>query len=303
MQWSWFGLRPSLELAWSFDAGGIVWRLVPSATGQILGEERRNEGKRASFFCLDEASGTTLWRDREFDEPWWIGIEAVAGGIAILHTYEKPDMPQHREMIAIDLRSGREIWREADAAFWFLSGTSVYGVRQQLGPRTVSELDLKSGKRIRSLDEGLPELGDLRKNADDSIQTGDISLPCPHVEGSDPDVDRILGRSILRTQGTTGVESLRLNDYLLVSFFIPTAGGEARQPEFVNRFRVIDLRNGRTLHDEVLAGAVPAPVPDTFYVRKGVVVSVRDLTSVRAHRLYHQMPDGAPPMTDTRSTR
>jgi len=285
MQWSWFGLRPSLELAWSFDAGGNVWRLIPTATGHILGEVRKHEEKRASYFCLDEASGRTLWRDRAFDEPWWIGIEAVAGEVVLLHTYEKPDMPQHRSMIAIDLRSGREVWREADAAFWFLSGTSVYGVREGLGSRSALEIELRSGERIRSVDETLAELGELRKNAAESMQMGEISLAAPYVPGSDPEIDRILSRSILRTHPTAGLESLRRNDYLLVSFFVPTGAAEGQRPQYANHFRIIDLRKGKTLHDEILARSVTAPVPDTFYVKQGAVVSVKDLHVVQAHRL------------------
>ena len=285
MLWSWFGLRQSLELAWSFDAGGTVWRLIPTATGRILGEVRNQEEKRASFFCLDGASGKTLWRDRAFDEPWWIGIEAVAGDIVLLHTYEKPDMPQHRSMIAIDLRSAQELWREAEVTFWFLAGTSVYGVREGLGSRSALEIELRSGRRIRIVDETLAELGELRKNASQSLQTGEITLASPYAQGGDHELDRILSRSVLRTHGTAGLESLRLNDYLLVSFFVPTGAGEGQRPEFANHLRIIDLRKGKILHDEILARSVPAPVPDTFYVKDGTVVSVKDLCVVQAHRL------------------
>ena len=285
MRWSWFGVRPSLEMIWSFDAGGNVWRLIPTATGHIVGEVRRPDQRQTSFFCLDESSGKTLWRDRAFDEPWWIGVEAVAGEVVILHTYEKPDMPQHRAMIAFDLRSGRELWREPDAAFTFVSGTSVYGVRRQLGMSSVVEIDVRTGEVLRSLDEALPEFGELRKNAAHSIPMGEISLAAPYEPGSDPDCDRALNRSILRTQSATGLESLRMDDYLLVSFYVQTASREGQRAEFANHFRVVDVGSTKTLHDEILARSVPAAVPDTFYVRNKAVVSVKDLHIVRAHRL------------------
>ena len=287
MRWSWFGLRPNLERIWSFDAGANVWRLIPSATGHIVGEVRNHEKKQASFFCLDESSGRALWRDRTFEEPWWIGVEAVTGDVIILHTYEKPDMPQHRAMIAIDARSGLEIWREPDAAFVFLSGASVYGLRQQLGMRSVVELELRTGTLVRIFDETVPEFGELRSSATPSIDMGQIELAAPYEPGSDPACDSAVNRSILRNLAATGLESLRMDDYLLVSFFVQSAGGKGLRSEFENHFRVVDLGSGKTLHDEILARSVPAPVPDTFYVRHGAVVSVKDLHVVQAHRLSH----------------
>lgn len=80
------------------------------------------------------------------------------------------------------------------------------------------------------------------------------------------------------------MESLELDNYLLVSYFVRT-GDEQQRPAFDNHFRVVASANEKLLHDEVLAKSVPAPVPDTFYVRAGMVISIKDLTVLRAQIL------------------
>ncbi len=284
MSWWSLGRRSTLERRWTFEAGGTIWRMIPLASGKIVGEVRRQEEKRASFFCLDESTGQHEWKEREFDEPWWIGIEAAAYGILILHTYEKPDLPRHKAVIAVDAQTGRELWRMSEAAFWFLTTTHVYATTARIDATHVLEIDLISGAIVRSFGEDAPELVEARRAAVDHIQTGEIVLPAPFVRGSDPSLDERLRRAGVDLDMATGVESLKHDDYLLVSSFAPqgvTGGSTA----FDNQLQVLDLATGRLLHREFLARSVPAPVPDTFYVRGATVVSIKDLSILRAHNL------------------
>jgi len=284
VKWFWPGRRPSLKLHWAFEATGTIWRIVPLGSHHIVGEVRQHEQKRVSFFCLDEQTGHVEWKDRTFDEPWWIGIEAATHHMVILHTYEKPDLPQHREMIAVDLASGRELWRTSDVTFWFLTSTHVYGIQQRFESRVIQEIVLLTGEVVRSFDEMSPDLSRIRASAEANIQTGDIALPLPAVLGEESERNRRLARWCGDSREVTGVESLELDNYLLVSYYVRT-GDEQQRPAFDNHFRVIDSANEKLLHVEVLASSVPAPVPDTFYVRAGKVISIKDLTVLRAQIL------------------
>lgn len=284
----WLGRQPALEQRWSFDAQGAIWRIIPLATGQIIGEVRRREEQRVSFFCLEEQSGRLRWSDRELEEPWWLGIEAAAHGVVILHTYEKPDLPQHRDMIALEVESGRELWRLPEVTFWFLTEQHVYAYRRRFEANTVQEFSLLTGELSRSFEEDSEEVAAIYQSAQESLQTGNILLPIPSPVGEDPAVDRLLERSGLPPEGVAGVESLRLDDYLLVSYYVPGTG-DRRETVFQNHFRVLDVRTDTLIHQEVLARSVPAPVPDTFYVREGVVISVKELTLLQAL----QLPEGS----------
>ena len=303
MNWSWLRRRPSLERLWSFEASGSIWRIIPLESGRILGEVRLHQEKRASFFCLMEKTGAVAWKDREFDETWWIGIEAVARGILILHTYEKPDLPEHRGMIALDVETGRELWRVPDVTFWFLTENRVYAHRRSFEARVVQEIVLSTGELVHTLDDALPELAQIRRAAEESIQTGEIALPAPSTSGDDPLLDRFVTQWAGSEGGVTGVESLRLDDYLLVSYYLPTGAKEHQQPRFNNHFRVVDLRKQKLIHTEILASAVPAIVPDTFYVRDGAIISIKDLRTLRAEVLPAKSPKGPSRRQNTRSER
>jgi hypothetical protein len=280
-----FGRPPALDCRWSFEAPGDIWRIIPTASGQILGEVRLHQDKRVSFFCLEEKGGATLWEDRRFDEPWWIGIEAVFDGVLILHTYEKPDMPQHRDMIAVDLLTGGDLWKIKDVTYWFVAGSSVYSYRQQFESKAVYEHDIRTGELVRSFDESLPEFSAIRLKAQESFQTGPLTLPAPYAAGEDLMVDGQTERWIPPESLGMGVESLRHDDYLLMSYYEAKVRTRSGRPELDNSLRIVDLTKGTLIHDEILASSVPAPVPDTFFVREGKVISIKDLRSLRAHVL------------------
>jgi hypothetical protein len=303
MKWFKTRFRRSLVHRWSFEASGTIWRIVPLASGQILGEVRQHQEKKASFFCLDERSGTVAWKDREFDEPWWIGIEAVSKGTVIFHTYERPDMPVHHDMIAVDLQSGREQWRVPDVSFWFLTADRVYAYRPQLQTRIVQEIVLATGEVARTYDENSSELVGIRGGARENFEMGDILLPVPSQGGEDEELERFTAQWERAGGGVTGVESLRLDDYLLVSYYIRTSGAGEQKPQFDNHLCVVDLRRGTLVHREILASSVPAPSYDTFYVRNGAVISVKDLRYLRAQILPRADAESAPTISNSGSMR
>src|SRR3989304_2231091 len=98
--------------AWQYKTDGQLWRILFSESARIVGEDRNEEKKEVTFFCLDEMSGEVLWNRVRLKEHWWIGIETLYDGIVYLHEYVKPDLPQHHKIIALDLESGERPWRD-----------------------------------------------------------------------------------------------------------------------------------------------------------------------------------------------
>jgi len=102
-----------------------------------VGEARDQDQKLVSFFALNAQSGVPLWRDLRLDEPWWAGIEAASDGVVLLHRFATPDMPQHKGILALDLKSGAQLWENRDVTFWFIRDGSVVAHRAVFEKRIV----------------------------------------------------------------------------------------------------------------------------------------------------------------------
>ncbi|MBS4028163.1 MAG: DUF4905 domain-containing protein, partial [Ignavibacteriales bacterium] len=82
--------KKQLRPVWQYTCDGILWRLKVSNNRLILGEDRNTEAKTVSYFCVEETTGKILWKNLKFDEPFWIGINAVYNNVAYFHEYESP---------------------------------------------------------------------------------------------------------------------------------------------------------------------------------------------------------------------
>lgn len=134
-----------LKPAWVFDAGTLIWRIFFTSNNHIIGETRNQEAKSTGFFCVDIHSGKHLWKNISFDEPWWIGIEAVHERWMILHGYVRPDMPEHRGIRIIDIESGKLLWRNDHLSLWFIDNEKLYAHKYLFEKHIACEFDIKTG--------------------------------------------------------------------------------------------------------------------------------------------------------------
>ena len=61
----------SHALAWNYTAEGQIWRLIPSARGPLVIEERNTDRKEVLFTSLDAQTGVPMWSNAQFRDRWW----------------------------------------------------------------------------------------------------------------------------------------------------------------------------------------------------------------------------------------
>jgi hypothetical protein len=144
--------RRNPKPAWVHQTKGVLWRLVPSDTDVFVGEERDLGAKRASFFCLNRSTGEILWTNVPFNEPWWIGIEAVHRDRLFLHGFTQPDMPEHLGVLAVDLFTGQIAWSRNDVRFVLVTDESLFASKDTVNGRSILELHPQDGSTLGSWD-------------------------------------------------------------------------------------------------------------------------------------------------------
>jgi hypothetical protein len=271
--------RKNIRPAWQFRAKGVVWRIIPAPSGLFVGEDRNIETKRATFFCLDHATGDILWQDVAAGEQWWLGVEAVHGDRVLLHGFAQPDMPEHRGIIALDLFTGKHQWRRDDLKFFFASEDSVYGAFSTLDQSVVVELNAHDGsERQRYTGESQP------LHSERSHDTAFDDCLFPSEPETDPEELTPSTEAILRhCESTTRVgpiEVVETNGLTCICYH------EKTDTPGVLRIRldVVANESDEVVFTDVLESAVRGLVPDAFFIRGGLIFFVKERTTLTAIR-------------------
>lgn len=272
---------------WSYQAGGVIWRILFSDRSRIVGERRSSEEKVASFFCLDEQSGKPLWKDLRLEEPWWIGIETIIGDTLLLHSYTAPDMPEHRGMQAFDMETGRLRWRNDEATFWFHAGNRLFGYRDFFERRVGYEIDPQSGDVTRTYDDSLQVLHDMRRQAQE--EPGGHEMRFPEIlpaEGGEPKVRTLVSRAMKSSKIVGNIEFVEEEDLVSFNFHVGTRNRDSGSPALENHLMVYRISSGKKVFSDVIGRNLRAYVPDSFFVRRPRLFYIKEQSVLTALRLW-----------------
>ena len=272
---------------WTYAARGTIWRILFSDSGKIIGECRDQERKSVSFFCVNGESGSPVWEGLRLDEPWWVGMEAVQGNTLLLHGFVKPDMPQHKQIVAFDVDTGKERWRNDELTYWFGLGQMVYAYRDTFEKRIGCALNLHTGAIEQTHDDSLEDLHRLRRRAFEEKDVAGFRFPevlDPH--SAEPWVGALVRREIKGKSVAGDAEFINEQGYLLLNYYTRASRPSAGVPVYDNHFVILHVERGSRVFSDVLARSAKAPVPDSFFVRFPFVYFIKDYNTLTALRLW-----------------
>jgi hypothetical protein len=257
---------------WSFTASHVLWRFLVSGDGMIVGEDRDTDAKSVTFFCIDMRTGTALWRDKTFGEPWWTGIEALVGPRLYLHGFAKPDMPEHHGLTAIELRTGAVLWSNPEISFYAADDTHVIGFRDMFERRVFEQYDAASGAflgELASVDAGMQ---DMRNT---SFGRTDFVFPEPL---QDDEQAMALSRTLFESAGRVDdlkspiVEYARVPGRIAFSAHVPNA----RTGALTHVLAVADESSAKELYRDTLNADTPYPVADSFFIDNATLYYIKE---------------------------
>lgn len=255
-----------LKPSWKYSAAETLWRVIFSHNGYVVCEERNTEKKNVSFSCIDAATGKVLWSGRTFDEQWWIGIEGITDDRLYLHGFKKPDMPEHLGIIAVDLKSGNEVWRSMQSSFLTDDRSFVYGFKDLFERRVFHKIDRSTGVFIEQI-ESLPV--DIESNI--QLEKTDFTFPSPW-KSDDGIVSKAFSLLHIDRNRVKSAEFIQSGKYLILNVYadLDNAG------EMRNSLSIIDTTIQKKVYSEVLNESTPYPVPDSFFMDGKAVYYIKE---------------------------
>jgi hypothetical protein len=266
-----------LKPAWNFDAGTLIWRIFFTSNNLIIGETRSQENKSTSFFCVDLCTGKPLWQDIGFDEPWWIGIEAVHEKWMILHGFVRPDMPEHRGIRVIGIESGKLLWKNDNLSYWFIDKEQLYAHKYSFEKHIACELNIKTGEILHETSDNLDLLQELRQKVSqkESERLPDVIFPEVFDQNIESSLIRATIQQVTEDKALEGwVEYLSHRGMLIVSHYRQSPN-RSDSSLLNNILSVYDLKNEKNLHSEIIAEGVKVPSQDAFFIKDNLLLFIK----------------------------
>ena len=285
MAWIFSEKKGRVEPVWAFEAAGVLWRILITDNGLIIGEDRDKDKKTVSFFCIDSLTGNVLWKDVRFAEPWWIGLEAIHKEIVFIHEYAAPDMPGHKKIYALDIKTGRQAWSNENVQFLFAHADRVYTAKEKFEGRELYEVDLGTGTTVQKVEASY--LNVLKEDA--PVPASPIELPSPVAgdAGFNQVFDSAIKRVIAKKRRLAFAETMTKNGCLIAAFYDSAIG--ATEPSFGQHLFVADASNGKILFQDQLNSGTNMAVPDAFLCIQNMCYYIKNRKLLCAIRISATM--------------
>ena len=279
-----------LKVSWRFEAAGtnsIIWKLLISPSGILVGEERDVETKTAALFAIDVATGKTLWRNVKLDEQWWFNSELATPERIYIHRFGKPDMPEPKGIIVLDIRTGAIVWEQPDVAMLFEVGEKMYVQREGFGRKEFFSVDSKTGEILEAFGSDRTEILQLRELANPNESDSHYSLAITPDDELFGAIGAILKESLDVADLRGSIDYLEFGDIIAFSYH-ERITGDARAALgglLRNELRILDRNAGDIIYSDTVAAETPYPVPESFFITSDTLIYVKEKREIIGIRL------------------
>lgn len=279
----------TLSESWSFSAaqGNIIWKLLISPNGILVGEERDPENKTGMLFAVDVESGAMLFRDKRIDEPWWFNSEQATRENIYIHKFRKPDMPEPRGVTALNINTGELRWEQPDVSMLFELDGKLYSQREGYRGKEFFALDSLTGEVVEAFGSEHAEIlsrSTLVHNEDNHSQ---FSIPILPEDEMFQEIAIVLGNSLNAQELRGSIDFAEFGKYIVFSYHarITNDANAALRNLLRNDIHILDADSGHLVHAQTLNSSTPYPVPENFFINHGVLIYVKEKNEVVGIRL------------------
>lgn len=119
-----------IKKLYKYNRGRQIFRLIPTDTDKLIIEERDREVKEAFFSCINILTGKKIFTDLQFEEKFWIGIKEVYKDVIFFHRFERPDLPNHKGVIAFDINSQSTLWENPNNLLFVNDDKAILSINE-----------------------------------------------------------------------------------------------------------------------------------------------------------------------------
>ncbi len=277
--------RNKIKPEWVFNQKGNLWKFIFGGKDIIVGETRDLEKKILYIFSLNIQNGKKYLSDFLFEDGnYWISLEGANSKVVFLHRFEKPELPYHKNIIAIDILKGEKLWENEDFQYFFSTEEQLFGIVQKFDKPKIVELSIDSGSVIKTFNEDeYPALLELKRKSDDDLYTEFYDYPKSlNQYPVDSYITDIIKKEIPKSEGD--IEYIIKNNKLFFNYYKEAEINlkDISKKFYLNTLCVFDITTGEKLYQDVLNKKSGFNVPDNFFCKDDFVFYLREKKDIVA---------------------
>lgn len=255
----------SIVFNFSHVFDGVIWNTLSVPENDVILLEIRNaEKKKVSFSAFNFQKQKFLWKDKQLDEPWWIGLSAVSGNVILITIFTDTANPDKKGIVAYDLSSFELLWWNNDFSLVSFSRSEATGTSNKFGNRQFS-LELRTGKEIKPMEPA--------EKVDNNVLRPSQYHEDHHYFVT---VKTFLGQRF-NLLPVTALEYLEYQSLIFISCYL--------QEDALTNYLFIISEDGNLLLKEKLDEHVKGIGLDTFFILSGCVFFVRNKVELVSYKI------------------
>ncbi len=247
-----------IKKLFKYNRGRQIFRLLPTDTDKLIIEERDRVKKEAFFSCVNIITGKRVFTDLQFEEKYWIGIKEIYKDVIFFHRFERPDLPNHKGIIAYDINSKKILWENPNK-FLFSRDDKLVFVSNEYGISKYFLVDYLSGE-MESTNTELLNLQRKEEKQNHYIYSKKINQ-AELINSVHPKFKKRIENFIIKDY----VNSIVTNNISFFNFHYINKNGK-----FDNIFFSLD-NEGKILLKEILNKGIDKIEPESFFIKHNLL--------------------------------
>lgn len=267
----------SLKKYFSFTDKKQIWRLLISEMNKLVIETRDVKNKQAYFSCYNLESGKSIFKEFQFEEKFWLGIEEVNNDIIYMHKFAKPNLPWHQGITAFSISKKEIIWSNSEISFLFSAGDDIYAYRNKFEGKEFFLLDGRSGNIKKELGEDSAYV-----NQKKGEHEKDFSNYCfPEAISPSAQTAGIFIKEKELNTISGNIYSAEKNDLLFFNYHLVENDGT-----LTNVFKVIEISCEKVIFKETLNKKLKVYIPDSFFIKDDFIFLLKEKEKLLVYKIY-----------------
>jgi hypothetical protein len=269
-----------LKKIFKHDEGRQIWRLLLNNKNHLLIEEREVKTKSVFYSCFDLQKKKYLLKSHQFDEKFWLGVEAFTDEILLLHKFAKPDMPTHKGMIAYSLSKNKIEWENEKLQFLFVKENDLYCYSQKFESKEFYLVDLLTGEIKENLGADFNKVNIIKNEVEQSdFFTGYVFPEALHPiknENSFNIVQKVTNKYSVKGS----LDALEFEEHIFVNCHIENKDGTLN-----NIFQIVNMGSNKVIFEELLNKKVNSLFVDSFFIKDNFLFLLKEKSGVISYRI------------------
>ena len=172
-------------------------------------------------------------------------------------------MPEHKNIIGVDLKSGEILWKNNECTFLAIQSPFVFGYKDLFERRVYYKIDEQSGTIMEEL-QSLPD--DMNPNM--QYEKTDFSFPTQLSES-----EKSLWTAANEINSFQSAEYIITKKYAIFNLYTKHADNALG---LKNTLYVIDTSTKKKVYSDILNGSTQYPVPDSFFLDGKTIYYIKE---------------------------